>query len=299
MVEKQYNRHRHRHNNTTDHMERKHYDIVVLGAGIAGATTALCLGAQKLSVLVVERKRHPRWAVGESTVPQTTHDFRCLARDNNVPELANVSSYLGMKNANLRTYPKEAFWFGYHKPGEKLLLQNEVVGLTPLPPLGPDSHMLRAGFVFLLPTRTTLARSKPYFDRTDLDDYLTSLLPKYGVSYLDNTNPKEVDITPEGVRLTLECRESNDESASVTLRQCTARFVVDATGHNCYLGRKFNLHHHEPQLIHRSRTIYSHFETPPGWSLEKILEQNPYMHSTRDGGTIHHAFEGGKNNQWI
>ncbi len=52
-------------------------------------------------------KVHPRFAIGESTTPMTTMDIKKLSLQYNIPELANVSSYLGMKDLNLTTWPKE------------------------------------------------------------------------------------------------------------------------------------------------------------------------------------------------
>jgi len=49
-------------------------------------------------------------------------------------------------------------------------------------------------------------------------------------------------------------------------------------------------------MVHRSRTIYSHFKKPPGWDLDELCGgRNPYIHTRRDNGTMHHFFEGG----WI
>jgi FADH2 O2-dependent halogenase len=41
----------------------------VIGSGIAGSTIALSLAAQGVKVLLLEHKKHPRFAIGESTVP--------------------------------------------------------------------------------------------------------------------------------------------------------------------------------------------------------------------------------------
>ena len=54
------------------------YDVVVIGSGIAGSSAALVLSRAGLKTLVVEHKNHPRFAIGESTIPTTTlllHQF--------------------------------------------------------------------------------------------------------------------------------------------------------------------------------------------------------------------------------
>jgi flavin-dependent dehydrogenase len=45
------------------------YDVLVIGAGPAGATTAALLASQGHDVVVVEREKFPRYHVGESLVP--------------------------------------------------------------------------------------------------------------------------------------------------------------------------------------------------------------------------------------
>ena len=44
-------------------------DIAVVGSGFAGSLTALCLRARGKRVVMVERGRHPRFAIGESSTP--------------------------------------------------------------------------------------------------------------------------------------------------------------------------------------------------------------------------------------
>jgi FADH2 O2-dependent halogenase len=250
------------------------YDVIVLGAGIAGSISALCLAQAGLKTLVVEKKQHPRFAIGESTIPQTTNDVRQLAARWNIPELGNISSYLGMRATGCVTYPKEVFWFGWHEEGKPLELSNELITSTALPPLGPDSHMLRA----------------------DVDEYLTKLFPKYHVDYMDNTAVVEYTTHKEEVEITLKTYGKESDAAGGEPFTVKGRFVVDGTGHNCFLSRKFGLHHHNATLKHRSRTIYSHFAKPDGWDLDEILGgRSEYINTSRNNGTMHHVFAGG----WI
>ena len=88
------------------------YDCCILGAGIAGTTSALVLAQMGLHVLVVEAGQHPRFAIGESLVPTTTLGFDYLARTYGIPELRQISHYPAMMESGLAGWPKLGFWFG-------------------------------------------------------------------------------------------------------------------------------------------------------------------------------------------
>ena len=48
------------------------FDVAVLGSGISGAVLALILASQGVKVVMIESGVHPRFAVGESTIPHTS-----------------------------------------------------------------------------------------------------------------------------------------------------------------------------------------------------------------------------------
>ena len=49
------------------------YDVIVIGAGPAGASAATILAENNRKVLVLEREKFPRYHIGESLIP-----FTCL-----------------------------------------------------------------------------------------------------------------------------------------------------------------------------------------------------------------------------
>jgi tetracycline 7-halogenase / FADH2 O2-dependent halogenase len=242
---------------------RPSYDIVILGSGVAGSSTALVTRRLGLSTLVIERDSHPRFAIGESTVPATTLGYDYLARTYKIPEFHWIAHYLGLKKIGCAAWPKQQFWFAQHYEGTPLR-PNEELMLETLPlPLGPDVHFVRA----------------------DVDGYLVSRFAAYGVDYVDHT--KVVDFqggAKEGVCLRVEMPDGP--------REVRARLVVDASGHASFLANRFHLRDPEPRLHTNTRTIFGHFRNVP--SLETILgKPNPAFRLTRIGGTQHHCFRGG------
>lgn len=244
-------------------MTRQH-DIIVLGSGIAGSTTAMVLSRIGLDTLVVEKKNHPRFVIGESTIPTTTLLFNLLAADYDIPELSEVAHYLGLHENGCAAWPKQGFWYGVHRDHTPLDPRHEATLETLLLPNGPDVHMLRS----------------------DADAFLVSRLGRYGVAYEDRTDVVDFRADSDGVRLRL--------SGPGGEKDVRARYVVDTTGHASFLAKHFGMRDDVPRLRTNTRSIFGHFEGVP--ALDDVLAgHNPMFRFSRNGGTMHHCFRGG----WI
>jgi hypothetical protein len=68
-------------------------DVAIVGSGFAGALTALILRRQGRSVALLERGRHPRFAIGESTTPITNLVLEELADRWDLPRLRPFSKW--------------------------------------------------------------------------------------------------------------------------------------------------------------------------------------------------------------
>lgn len=55
------------------------YDVAIIGSGIGGSTLASQDARQGLSVLVFDGGTHPKFAVGESMILETSEMMRALA----------------------------------------------------------------------------------------------------------------------------------------------------------------------------------------------------------------------------
>jgi FADH2 O2-dependent halogenase len=244
------------------HTERT-YDVAILGTGIGGTLLGAILAANGQDVLLLEQGVHPRFTIGESTIPETTVLLRLMAKRYGVPEIANLCNFNSVRTrVSAACGVKRNFSFHYHRPGQRADPAEINQFMTWAPPFGPDIH---------------------YF-RQDTDAYMLAVAARYGATVLQQTQVKVISFDGSGVHLETAANE-----------RFRARYVVDAGGIKAPLAQMFNLRDDPCLLRTRSRTIYTHMTgvTPydhcaPPRSVHGL--PSPFAQ-----GTLHHLFDGG----WI
>lgn len=95
------------------------YDVVVVGSGFAGSLCAWGLARAGYRVALVERGRHPRVALGESSTPLANLALERLALRLDSPELWNLATYGRWMRSHpkLRAGLKRGFSFYRQVPG--------------------------------------------------------------------------------------------------------------------------------------------------------------------------------------
>ena len=68
------------------------FDVAVIGSGLAGSTLATILARHGHDVLLLEAGSHPRFAIGESVVPEFGARARVMAEAFEVPELGGANA---------------------------------------------------------------------------------------------------------------------------------------------------------------------------------------------------------------
>ena len=237
------------------------YDVCVLGSGIAGSMMALILARHGARVLMIDRQAHPRFAIGESTIPSTTGCIKVLAERFDVPELKNLTSFRQIRKISSTCGVKRSFSFLYHRDGCETRPDEAMEYRTFPPPLGPDIHLYRQ----------------------DVDMYVANLARRYGVELREGVGVRDVEIDD------LVHLKTTDGQ---TLQ---ARFLVDATGYRSELAERYGLRDPEPKMRTRSRVIFNHFESVKPYDQVAGprgrfdgLTRSPFHQST-----LHHVFHGG------
>jgi tetracycline 7-halogenase / FADH2 O2-dependent halogenase len=237
------------------------YDVAILGTGIGGTIVGAALARGGARVLMVEQGTHPRFTIGESTIPETTIMFRVLAQRYQVPEFAYLANY-----QNVRTFVssncgvKRNFSFAYHRPDEPHRGEETTQFPTWAPPFGPDVH----------------------FFRQDVDAFMLATAIRYGAVVRQQVSISDISIDSSGVRLVSDKGE-----------EFSARFVVDAGGMQAPVARKLKLRNEASSMKTNSRSIFTHMTGVRPYDEVSPSRKAHGMPSPLAQGTLHHLFPGG------
>ena len=236
-------------------IDRTKFDVIVLGTGIAGTMMAAILARNGYSVLMIDSGVHPRFAIGESTIPQTSQLISMLAKDFKVPEFHHIgldSPEAIRRHVTRNCGIKRIFGFVYHRLGEE--------------------HQVEEAHQF-----GNIWRDENHLFRQDIDAYLLTVALRYGAHALQKTQVESINIDEGRVRVAADGKVYH------------ARFVVDGTGFRSVLARKYDLRDKPCGMISSTRSIFTHVMNlrPFEEIVGKLLTQ-PWV-----SGTLHHLFKRG------
>jgi FADH2 O2-dependent halogenase len=236
------------------------FDIAVLGAGISGSALACILAKHGLRVVIFDDVGHPRFALGESTIGETSYMLKVMAARYGIPELDHCSTA-----ERLRTHvtsscgTKRNFGFVFHQDGKEHQPDESTQCAVSTFPFGPESHLYRQ----------------------DVDAYLYHAAVRYGATPRLHTRISNINIESDGVTI-----ETNDGNHYFT------EYVVDGTGYDSVLARRFQLREQPARYKTHSRTLFTHMIGVPPFDEFTRPSGQP---SPWGKGTLHHIFDGG----WI
>jgi FADH2 O2-dependent halogenase len=217
---------------------------------------------------MIERGRHPRFAIGESSTPLANLLLEELAERYDLPGIGVFSKWGTWQRArpDVGGGLKRGFSFYFHRLDEAFPSDPEherqlLVAASPHDEIG-DTHWYRP----------------------DFDHNLVCEAENSGVVYLDDTEITRLDLgsdpaTLEGVRRGQPVRVS-------------AGFVIDASGPRGCLARALNLEATRLVWMPPTQGLYTHFEDVGRWEELIRADGAPYP---PDAAALHHVFPGG----WI
>ena len=186
-------------------------DVVVIGGGPAGSTTAALLAQRGYRVVLFEKDRHPRFHIGESLLPLNLELFDKLG-------VREKIAAIGMIKRSAEFYTEHA-------------TQAE------------QTYSFAEAFDERYPYAYQVRRS-------EFDEILLRNAQARGAEVNEGWRVTGVEFRSDAVALVVADAEGQPQ-------QVTARYLVDATGRDTFLGGKLGIKHRNPK--HTSAALYSHF----------------------------------------
>ena len=234
------------------------YDVAIIGSGFSGSSLAAILARHGQRVIVFEAKSHPKFAIGESMILETSEVLRATAELFDVPELAYFSSenYFGLAGTSHGV--KRHFSYLHHTPGQPQRKEHSLQAVIPRQPHGHEMHLFRQ----------------------DTDAFLNATAVAYGATVLQETPVKEIELQAEGVTVVTAKGE-----------HYRASYVVDAGGFRSILAERFGLR--DMNLQAHSRSIFTHMVNVPCYNDVGFSTAEYGIPYRLSEGTLHHIFRGG------
>lgn len=233
------------------------YDVIIAGSGIYGTSMASILAKAGLRVLIIERGKHPRFALGEALLPQSAIWPFIIGERFGIPEIGHLShADRIVDHITPSCGLKHSIGFAHHTPGERLREDRLHQLVPPHLPFYSESHLYRE----------------------EVDQFLLQGAVRYGADYVEETPITDVRIHEGGV--TVICAEDEYRGA----------YFVDASGKGSRLVEKMGYRQGAPEARTHSRTIFAHVEgLQPFDNLIAAPSKGRRWHE----GTFHHVFDGG------
>jgi FADH2 O2-dependent halogenase len=212
------------------------FDIAIVGAGFGGSLLAAIARRLGRSVVLVEKAKHPRFAIGESTTRLSNLLLEGLAVKYELTGLQPLSRWGTWQEK----YPRvpvglnRGFSFFHHRSGRTS--DADLENASPL----------------LIETSPNDRAADTHWYRAAVDQLFLNEAISAGAEYLDQTNLSKMSVGPGGVRLT-----GKRLGAAMEL---DAKFVFDASGPRGFVHHAAGLFNRGFEGLPNTQGLYSHFQ---------------------------------------
>ncbi|MBI3417254.1 MAG: FAD-dependent oxidoreductase, partial [Verrucomicrobia bacterium] len=246
------------------------HDLAVVGSGFAGSLIATIARRLGHSVILIERGKHPRFAIGESSTPLANLLLEELARRYDLPQLLPLTKWgtWQLAHPDIACGLKRGFTFFHHDfdrtfQNDRQHQRQLLVAASPHDGIA-DTHWYRP----------------------DFDHFLAREAAHLGVELREECRLERAISIGNQFQLEGTC-----DGKPLHIR---ARFVIDASGPRGFLHRALGLTELPLLGLPRTQALFSHFTGVGRWEdlhpTGKTAPPYPV-----DDAAMHHVFEGG----WI
>jgi flavin-dependent dehydrogenase len=216
--------------------QNKIYDVVILGGGLAGMCLALQLINSNNDISILILEKR------KGKAPPTTHK---IGESSSELGAYYINDKLGLRDYLLKNHMTKVGTRFYYKSSITQKISERVE-------ISPEIHTL-------YPT--------VHLDRGIFENDLVELLQQRGVSYQQNC--KVVDVANFSSNYQVDYILENAEY------QASSKWVVDSTGRQSFLKRKFNL---SKESNHKINAAWLHLDKEVNiddWSADKLWQEKP------------------------
>lgn len=242
-------------------------EVAIVGSGFAGSLLARVLTTLGYDVVLLERRTHPRFAIGESSTPLANLSLERIGVRYGLEDCYDLATHGRWleHHPELMRGLKRGFTYYRHHPHERFAdrgLESErlLVAASPHDAIS-DTHWLRA----------------------DVDHHFVREAVSAGVDYRDR------------VELTSACAEADSVQLSGKRNgevfELRTSFIVDASGPAGFLARQLSLASALDRTETRSGLVFSHFDGAR--LMRDVLPGMPEGPYPDDWAAVHHVIDEG------
>lgn len=245
-------------------------DVTVIGAGFSGSLTALCLNRMGYNVVLIEKNKHPRFAIGESSTPIADMILRDLSDRYDLPWLKSISRYGSWQ----KNYPevscglKRGFSYYQQQKGQSFRTDNSHSGELLVAASVDDNH------------------SDTNWYRRDVDTFFVKHVKEAGIAYYDQTVVGSIKRSGSQWEI-----ESLRKGAELTFR---SNWLIDASGSGA-IADLSGIQVTADGFLTNSSALFSHFTGVKPWRdwlLEHGISDEDYPYNP-DHSALHHLLDEG------
>ncbi len=222
--------------------EGQHFvDAVIIGSGFSGSLLARILCSRGWRIVLIDRGRHPRFAIGESTTPIADLLLAELAHNYQLEDVASLASYGAWKQHHPEVICglKRGFSYFQHERGL---------------PFTDDQQHSRSWFVAA--SREDFW-SDTHWLRSSVDQFLAQGAVTAGVDLREQTQVATAEFRAESHRWTLRLQGVGSKSARSETLEC--RWLIDASGGAEVVSRLVGNPRDDDWMLTRTRAVWGHF----------------------------------------
>ena len=250
------------------------YDVAILGSSFSGSILAAVLASQGMRVLMLDRGRHPRFAIGESSTPTADFLLEAIAKRWSLKSLLPLARWGSWQ----QHYPhviagkKRGFSYFAHQPGQ------------------PFSDTSSNANSLLVAASSSDALSDTHWFRADVDHFLFMQAQSLGVDTVEECDTLHVS---KGDAWSIYWQSTTNGHTSN--RHATATWLIDSTGAGGALAKAVGLSAKDHQLLTQTGAIFAHFRDVASWDelQQQAHNLNTLQPFRSDDAAQHHLMHNG------